>query len=135
MKLLIALLVSLVTLSIAGCGPVYKTTFNYQPPASDMGRMCAAQCLQARTTCESMCTMQNQNCVAQAKQDALNEFEAYKAKQHAKGKPIKKTPADFENTLSCDQACGCGNTFNMCYQTCGGTVTPHRECVAFCDKK
>jgi hypothetical protein len=132
---MLALIMSLFIVTVTGCGPVYKTTFNYTPPKSDTGKMCAAQCIQARTTCQTMCEMQKQNCITQAKIDADRDYEAYKTEQLSQSKPVKKIPADFDKTWQCDSACGCGNTFNMCYQTCGGIVTPHKECVAFCDKK
>lgn len=135
MKLLMSLLVSTLTLMLAACGPIYETQYSYQPPHSDTGRMCAAQCVQNKSTCHAMCEMRKQTCLAQDKQNALVQFEAYKTRRIAEHRPVDKTPVDFENSWNCNQACGCGDTFNMCYQTCGGVVTPHRECVAFCDKK
>ncbi|MEO8400230.1 MAG: hypothetical protein ABI597_00355 [Gammaproteobacteria bacterium] len=135
MKIVLSLFISLMVFVVTACGPIYQTKYSYQPPHSDMGRMCASQCLQSKSSCDQMCQMRKDNCFLHARQNALVQFEAYKAEQKAKSKPVEKTPASFENTAGCDQPCNCGFDFNMCYQTCGGVVTKYEVCTAFCDKK
>jgi hypothetical protein len=135
MRVILLLLISMLTLGLSACGPIYKTTYSYQPPHSNMGRMCTTQCLQNQNSCQSMCEMRKQTCLIQTRQDAHDRYEEYKHRREREHKSVDKTPGDFQHSWDCDQDCGCDGAFNVCYQTCGGIVTPHQECVAFCDKK
>lgn len=134
MKVRILLLVSLVFF-LSACGPIYQTQYSYKPPKSSMGRMCAAQCIQNKSNCEQMCQIREESCRTKARQDALYQYELYKAQQQVQSQPVKKTPQDFENTWGCHQSCDCGPAYNACYETCGGQVIATQVCTAFCDRK
>lgn len=97
--------------------------------------MCAAQCVQGKNACQQSCMLNKQTCQLRAHQDALTKYQIYKQERLRKGKKVDLDVNAFEDTLACNQACGCEETFNTCYSTCGGQVVTTKVCVAFCDKK
>jgi uncharacterized protein YceK len=123
----------IVGLLLSGCGPIYQTTYSYQPPRAQMGKMCISQCFQTKSMCQQMCQTQDQSCRTQEHQNAYFRYQAYHAQQVSRGKPVNKSINDFDNSFSvCQHSCSCTADFNMCYQSCGGSVLEHRECTAFC---
>jgi hypothetical protein len=120
---------------IAGCGPVYKREYAFVPPKSDMAKMCTAQCVQSKNSCEQMCQMNNESCRMRARQDAVYEYERYKHERKREGKEIKKDVSDFDRSYSCSSSCNCEPTYRSCYAACGGQVLQRDVCVAFCDKQ
>jgi hypothetical protein len=137
MKQMIASIFSILCLAamLAGCGPIYKTEYAYVPPRTDTGKMCTAQCVQGKNSCEQMCEMKNQDCRLRAHQDALTQFEMYKQERKREGKPLKKDVKDFDQSYTCGSSCNCEPTYNACYSACGGQVLERKVCVAFCDKQ
>jgi len=119
---------------LMGCGPVYKKEYSYVPPKSQAGKICTAQCVQNRGNCEQMCQMRNDTCRAQAKQNAVYQYEMYKEEQHDRGQPVDKRVSDFDDSSSCNNDCNCAPTYNACYSACGGQILTRKVCVAFCDK-
>lgn len=121
---------------LLGCGPIYKKEYAYVPPRSSAGKMCLAQCIQGKSNCQQMCQMRNENCRAQARQDAFYQYQEYKHERRREGKEVKKTVNDFDNSFfSCNESCDCTSSFNACYAACGGQVLERDVCVAFCNKK
>lgn len=116
---------------LSGCGPIYKTEYTYQPPRSQIGKMCASQCTQTKINCQQLCEMRNESCKSNGRQEAMIQYLEYKESQIAAGKPVKRTPENF-NTSYCNESCDCTDTYNQCYQTCGGMITPYQVCTAFC---
>ena len=135
MKLSRFIFLVLLPLLLTACGPIYKTQYSYQPPQSDTGRMCAAQCVQSRGMCQQMCRAQNNNCEMQAQENAAYSYHAYVKAQQAAGKKIRKNIDDFDNSYMCNESCNCRSNFNLCYSTCGGKVTSRQICTAFCNKQ
>jgi hypothetical protein len=136
MKKMLGFIVSLCLMAamLSACGPVFKTEYSYVPPRSDGGKMCVAQCIQGKNACEQSCEMKNQNCKLRAHQDALTQFEMYKQEQKRIGKPVERSVDSFDRSYACSASCGCDETYNSCYSTCGGKVIETQVCVAFCDK-
>ncbi len=130
---LVFLLIFVVALS--ACGPIYNTEYAYVPPSSKMGKMCTAQCLQGKSSCEQICELKNENCTVRSRQDALYRYEIYKSDQVQKGQPVKKSIADFDTSYTCKAACNCKASFHTCYAACGGEVVEKKVCVAFCNQK
>lgn|SRR3990167_5615816 len=120
---------------LSSCSPIYKTEYNYIPPASMMGRMCISQCLQNRSMCDQMCQMRNESCRRDAERDAFYQYEYYKNEQIRLGKKVKKDISYFDRSLSCRTSCDCEEPFNSCYAACGGQILSRQVCVAFCDKQ
>jgi hypothetical protein len=122
---------------LTACGPMYRTSYTYVPPASASGKICVMQCQRQKDLCQQLCQSRSNNCRQKAQNNARIEYDQYAADRRASGKPVKKTVEDFYNSFACaDQPkCSCEPDFRACFQLCGGQVTQHRECVAFCDQK
>ena len=125
----------LAIICLTGCGPIYRTNYNYVPPHSGAGKMCISQCLQNKSMCEQSCEMRNESCKERAHEDAIVQFEAYKHEQFKNKQPIKRSVSDFDTSSSCYENCDCAPSFNSCYSACGGQVQENKVCVAFCDKQ
>lgn len=125
---------ALAVIFLTACGPIYRTEYAYTPPKTTTAQMCVNQCVQAKTMCEQMCEMRNENCKTRAHQDALYQYEIYKRDQRAHGKHIKKSVSDFDSSYSCHNTCDCTPSYNSCYASCGGQVYEKKVCVAFCGK-
>lgn len=123
-------------ITLAGCGPIYQTHYSYVPPHSSVGKMCIAQCVQSKSTCQQMCQMKEQNCQYQSREEARYSYSEYKHDRKKHGKAVKKELRDFDSgRYSCHQSCDCDETFNSCYDACGGKVVESRVCTMFCDKQ
>ena len=105
---------------LAGCQPMYETRYNYTPPAGRTAKMCVAQCIQGKSSCEQFCQMSKQNCRLAARQDAMI-------------RQMSRLPDTWPQD-DCDAPCNCVMNFNACYSACGGSVTEQSVCVAFCDQ-
>ncbi len=126
-------LIVIATMTTA-CSPIYKTEYSYEPPHNPVGKMCTAQCIQAKNSCQQMCESKTENCKLRAHQDALAQFEMYKQEQKRTGKEVSRSVDSFDNSYSCSSDCGCEETHNACYTNCGGKVIEQQVCVAFCNK-
>jgi hypothetical protein len=80
------------------------------------------------------CNAQNQQCVNNARVAALPAYIAYSKDPNAQAKSPNKKLEDFADLSSCRSDCGCDDIYNQCFKNCGGIITEHRQCVAFCDK-
>ena len=94
---LAALLVAPLALIVAGCSmemeppqPRYEVTHNFIPPASDMGRMCAAQCLtskdQCLTTKQLSTELAKERCENDERERARKDYASYAKSRKDKGK-------------------------------------------------
>ena len=120
---------------LTGCGPIYETQYDFIPPKSDMSRMCTAQCVQSRNSCEQSCRIDTEDCRARAQENAMYEFERYRHDRKKDGMSVDKSVSDFDRGYSCNSSCNCGPTYRDCYSACGGQVLAQKVCVAFCDKQ
>lgn len=121
-------------LSLFGCGSIYQTIYSYQPPQTQEGKVCVSQCMQIKKTCQHICLLQDRNCRLTEHQAAYYRYTQYQASRTAHGLPVERHINDFDQSYSkCFQSCSCEVGFNQCYQKCGGTISEHKECTAFCD--
>lgn len=124
-------------LMLTGCGPTYKTLYDYQPPASAEGRTCISQCQVSRNYCRTTCVATQDACQARERLEAHQAYERYAEQQTEAGREIRRTPSSFERPFACsDTACrqSCDDDFQMCYATCGGTVSATTVCTSGCEK-
>lgn len=129
----VTMLLSVLTL-VSACGPIYKTTYTYDPPDAWSGRKCVNRCLAVQSRCKIACRRSNQACIANAQDEGAFRYRQYARKQRRAGKKIVLGPGDFTDTQACHESCGCGTNYRECYLNCGGKVITHRRCVAFCPK-
>jgi hypothetical protein len=130
----ISLAILAVTFLIAGCGPIYKTTYTYVPPKSYRARMCLNQCLSAKSQCAINCRMINQRCHANADYAAEPAYRTYMRQQRRQGKPALASLGSFADYSGCQANCSCAADYRQCYTNCGGKVIADTVCTAFCKK-
>lgn len=125
-----------ISISGSGCGPVYETRYQYVPPATADGKVCANQCTQIESLCARNCRLEERACVSDARRDAERDYDHYVRERQAAHQPIDKTVNDFRYDYHCaaSRACEqrCEADYRGCYQTCGGQVTESSVCTAFC---
>jgi hypothetical protein len=101
----------LVLMLVYGCGP--RIVYDYVPPASDEGRICAVQCQSTATNCRQMSQMVNQQC--QNNYNAM--LQNYNACREAGAKHcIGPTPCPYNSASECDR------NYRECFAACGGSV-------------
>ncbi|NCY23512.1 MAG: hypothetical protein EBX37_01245 [Alphaproteobacteria bacterium] len=127
---------SLAAILLAACDPVYETRYNYIPPASQQGRMCANNCVLSRQQCQQSCQMLESNCHTRARLEAENDYLNYVNERQREGKPLKRTRQDFTGSTYCpeteDCATQCEGNHQICHSNCGGQVIPQTVCTANC---
>ena len=96
---------------LSGCGP--QIVYDYIPPASSEGRVCASQCQNNAVNCRQMQQMMDQQCrnTYNAMQQNYNACKESGAK-HC----VSPSPCPFSSTRECDQA------YRQCFAACGGKV-------------
>ena len=131
-------LVCLGLLMLAACGvaPAYQGT-QYTPPATPGGRMCMEQCNQARDYCQESCTLDYRACYNNVQAGAQSEYDKYTAERFADRTPVTLMPSDFERPEVCNaekKKCfaDCVHPYDLCYRSCGGTVTVTTSCQFLC---
>lgn len=124
--------------ALVACGPVYKTTYELTPPQTAEGRMCASQCQQIKSACQTTGYERYQRCRSDKLAYADHKYNEYRVQQLLLQKPIKKTRRSFYGGYSCGQERSykkaCESDFIGCFATCGGRVTPHTVCTANCEQ-
>ena len=143
-----SLLLAPAFLGLAGCTvqmvppePRYEVSHSYIPPATDMGRMCAAQCLtskdQCLTTKQLSADLARERCENDERERARKEYASYAKSRKDKGKKVDRTEDSFYARYRCEKAgttlSDCGENYHQCYTTCGGQVVAQSICVANCD--
>jgi hypothetical protein len=121
---------------LSACGPIYETVYDYAPPASPEGRICAAQCTPTSSLCRENCDLREQRCVSEARERGARDYERYVRQRQRNDEPIKKSVSDFTYDGGCYTSSSCRSdctiSYNQCFTVCGGTVTSRRVCSAFC---
>ncbi len=120
---------------LTSCNPIYNSEYSYTPPKSNIAKMCTANCVQGKNACQQRCRIDTENCRLRAQQNAIFAYENYKQEQAKLNMPLMKTLKDFDKGSSCSTSCDCETTYRACYSECGGTVTEHKKCVAFCSNE
>ncbi len=118
-----------------GCGPVYRTQFNYTPPPTSEGRGCVSQCEGTRMQREALQQQRNQLCQQQAQMEYQNcQMQADNAYNGcmASGNTSCFRRVCIRRTCI-PQAGACVPQYNRCYANCGGQVQAHQVCVRRCD--
>lgn len=112
-------LMAALTILFSGC---MKTEYSYTAPPTEAERQCTYHCGAGKASCERICRLKNESCVARTHDKAVSEFNAYKRAQQRAGKRVTKTLYDFESSQFCFKSCDCIKPYNTCYSACGGKV-------------
>lgn len=148
MKLFPKFLCLVLLSTLAGCGPLqpeYRTDYHIVPPRTQVGQMCANNCLMAQQNCRQSCQLQHQICVQNdwlsqqhAGDEADRDYRHYMAQRLAQGKLIKRERSSFYRYTP-DSDCEaercenqCVSDYHICHSNCGGKVIPSTYCVANC---
>lgn len=121
-------------LSLAACGPIYKTRYSHVPPTNPVTKKCVARCTATKVQCAGGCKSQYRLCREQASQEAVLKYQAYRQQQLRADKPIVKSLANFDHSNRCKMRCQCEVHFDSCFRACGGDLKPYKVCTAFCDQ-
>ena len=123
------------TVAIVACGPVYKTTYTYQPPADPNGQRCTVQCDQSKASCTHLCRVSYDNCSEKSMKAARKKYNAYVAERRAANQKVDKKLHHFLDDSNCIRTdCDCEEEYRSCFQLCGGKAIPQKTCVASCGK-
>ena len=136
---LLAILIVTAMAVLGGCGPVYKTVYDYTSPPSPEGQICASKCSEISNLCVQNCELKEDQCISRAREDAARDFDYYVRQRKKDNLPIEKDLDDFLYTGGCytSRSCKetCDNNFRQCFVGCGGSYTSREVCTAFCDQK
>jgi len=130
---------------LAACGPVTETHDDYQPPGSQAGMQCLAQCQQGQNQCTRAASEATQECRYSEERRVEEEYYAardrynedrllYAAAPEKFSKPTEPSKG-YPSYYHCDNlGSQCQGNFNMCYRSCGGQVRERQVCVANCEE-
>jgi len=128
-----------------GCGPVYSTLTDYEPPADPVARaglanceLIRSQCLQieerSAEDCQRTANARFDECSAKVK-DCEQAAEAEYQKCSANGKFCSRRTCInmcIRGSCSVDEA-RCKSQYDRCYSSAGGKVSTRTVCVKRCD--
>jgi hypothetical protein len=98
-------------LTVWACGP--SIVYDYVPPESPEGRMCANQCVNNRDNCRQMARMMDQNC----QNNQRMAQQSYNSCRQAGGTNCVSPPICYSSGMShCDEG------YRSCFTNCGGRV-------------
>ena len=117
-------------LTIAACGPVYETQYDYIPPHDRGAQGCLAQCNANKSQCRTTQSTQAENERLRCELDARQEYD------HCQGRAVNGAERDKCTQRSCSapsaNSAQCDEDFRICYAGCGGTVESHQVCTFNC---
>jgi hypothetical protein len=128
---------------LVSCGPIYRTDYEYSPPSSSQGRVCANNCLLAKQYCESRIRQCNNQCLdneqtCRMSENLVNATMSLLKKNDPNKKNVKSDYSSncVNQRYSCERNCqeDCTSNYNICHQNCGGKVLTHRKCEMFCEE-
>lgn len=123
-------------LFLSGCGPIYSTQYNFTPPQTSEGKICANECLDKKNACFNVCEIKQEECRKINARKAETDYLQYLAITALQDKPIEKEKKDFINYSGCSSRyCSnrCPSTHRLCHSNCGGQVRESTICTSFCD--
>jgi hypothetical protein len=136
---------AILALTLAACGPQYRTFVSYSPPESAEGRQCLSSCQGMRMACRQQKDAQvgecRRNAETQAQIESIRRIAEYAVAVNddaAKGSP-RPLPRDAKPNYSDCTVLGrgaenqCTADHDLCYQNCGGQVSYNTQCVANCN--
>lgn len=138
MRIFNTLALTLLSLCLISCSPVYQTTYDFKPPESENGRYCANRCLNKKQECYLQCENITEQCESRKEISNLADVivESWKKGKVEDGKTPSRHYRQHPNCKQKEQECmaRCDNIHRLCHENCGGTVLRETKCVQNCDK-
>lgn len=121
---------------LAACGTATEVV-RMTPPATPGGRMCLNQCRTAEDFCKQGCDLEERQCITRVQQQAMQDYDQYVRAQFANHAALEFRASDFERAGGCDKVKArctkkCDQTYQLCFQDCGGSVNVTSSCQFLC---
>ncbi|MGF1547206.1 MAG: hypothetical protein ACFCUG_07750 [Thiotrichales bacterium] len=117
--------------ALAGCGPVYKTVYHFEPPRDDNGIRCVLQCEETLRECSVAEDLRDENC-RREQQVAELEHQRCRDLARAAGRKDDVCPRSYVSCVGGRHA-RCDENYRRCYENCGGQISSQQVCSMFCD--
>ncbi len=126
----------LVIMAMAGCGPVYKKFYDYEPMRTESQRTCAMTCQLVKQSCFSNQQQAHQLCQSNARFDyqSCKNNERWGYNRKGKWECIDNCYC-FESSCSEPNRDECEDEYASCFRGCGGRVSETTRCVANCERQ
>lgn len=121
-------LLPLALLLFTACGPVYRTNYTLNEPATDVGRLCSKNVIEMSNTCLQGCQQMARKC-----EDA-GRFGTSMTLGSGGQLGMYQTLGDQRDCSprQCEETCLAAA--RKAHINCGGTVTEETVCTANCDQ-
>ena len=119
----------LATVMLSGCGPLYRTTYDFTPPRDRIGRLCSAQCATTREVCRGNADNRAQNQYSQCEIEAQQDY--YHCLNAAKDSK-QRNFCFLRQCYSHTNYSRCDTDYRGCFSACGGRVVAQKHCVLNC---
>lgn len=112
---------------LSACSFPPPTQYSYIPPKSYAGKRCISRCISSNNICHIQCQRRNDDLAIQ-RQVAEAKIDRQESRDHRHHKNKNNDDSQYENARfalevnTMPSSCGCMNSFQMCYRTCGGNV-------------
>lgn len=116
---------------LAGCGPVYQTVYNYEPPRDEIGMRCVRQCEDTMRECLQKEELKDENC---RKEYHIADLEYQRCRELARQRG-EKPERCYRRGVYCSSGDRerCESQYRLCYENCGGVIRSKQVCSMFCD--
>ncbi len=118
---------------LAACGPVYRTNYTLNEPATESGRLCSSNVIIMSNTCVENCRQMARSC--------YNPGGFHTSIGLGSG-GYRGAGWGYERSMLDERDCSprkceenCLASARAAHVRCGGTVTEETVCTANCDKK
>ncbi len=129
----VLIVLGLVSLTLAGCAPVYKTSYTYEAPENNDVRACTLDCRETQIECKQSEDREYRYC--------LDDFR-FEQHRYERCRTIYRDNQDLR--LGCHRPAyfcsrpnyaDCEEAYAACYENCGAKVTREKTCVSNCEKQ
>lgn len=129
-------LLLLLAIFVAGCSPVYRKFYTYEPMRTDSQRNCSVTCQVLKQSCSTNQQQAYQLCLANSRLEyqscKSNEIWGYNKKGNYE---CQHNCYCYEPSCTDPDPDLCESQYASCYTGCGGKVTETTRCVENCENE
>lgn len=124
----IVILFSMGLITLLGCAPEFKTSYQFEPPQTSEGLSCLMICQRSKDECDLRAIDSDDKCAQKAKKMYLAERQNTALNNEQKPRSLNY----LMNSLECRplQNGHCQEDYRACYKMCGGKVRAHQQCIS-----